>query len=136
MANKLTEKKKIGNLGESVACKFLRNKGFSIVNRNYLKKWGEIDIISRKMDKLHFVEVKTVSRENIKNISHETSEHDEYRAEDNIHPKKLKRISRILQTYLLKNNIEDIDWQFDVIIVYLDIKNKEAKINYIEDIII
>jgi hypothetical protein len=30
----------------------------------------------------------------------------------------------------------ETDWQFDVIVVYLDIKSMEAKINHMEDIII
>ena len=146
-----TEKRKIGDAGENVACRFLVKRGFEIVERNYSKKWGEIDIIAEKDKKLHFIEVKAVTRENLKynlaNVPHET---DNYRPEDNLHHWKLKRLSRVIQTYLLsyKGNREvsyllgqnrqagETDWQFDVITVYLDLKSMEAKVNYMEDIIL
>ncbi|MDE1988327.1 MAG: YraN family protein [Patescibacteria group bacterium] len=138
----------IGKIGEETACKFLMKHGYHIVLKNYWKKWGEIDIITQKDRVIHFVEVKTVSKdletdlnkgfvscETIKCVNHETS--DSYRPEDNIHPWKLKRLSRIIQTYLIENNISESDnWQFDVITVFLDVKNKKAKVCHIKDIIL
>jgi Holliday junction resolvase-like predicted endonuclease len=41
----------------------LKSKASSIKERNYTKKWGEIDIIAIKEDKLYFIEVKSVSCE-------------------------------------------------------------------------
>ena len=123
----------VGRIGEETACMFLMKRGFKIIEKNYWKKWGEIDIIAKNKGKLHFVEVKTVSRENIRDVSRETI--DEYRPEENIHQKKLERLSRTIQTYLLEKDYED-EWQFDVIAVFLDIKNREAKCRYIEDVII
>ncbi|MEX0652147.1 MAG: YraN family protein [Candidatus Paceibacterota bacterium] len=123
----------VGRLGEETACRFLMKQGFSIVQQNYWKKWGEIDIIAKNKGIVHFIEVKTVSRESIRAVSHETL--DEYRPEENIHKKKLERLSRTIQTYLLEKKYEE-EWQFDVIAVFLDIKNREAKCRYIEDIII
>lgn len=123
----------VGRIGEETACMFLMKRGFQIIEQNYWKKWGEIDIIAKNKDMLHFVEVKTVSRENIRDVSRETL--DGYRPEENIHPRKLKRLSRVIQTYLLEKDYED-NWQFDVIAVFLDIKNREAKCKYIKDIII
>ncbi|MBU4223686.1 YraN family protein, partial [Patescibacteria group bacterium] len=40
-----TEKQKIGELGENIACKFLMKHGHEILDRNYRKKWGEIDVV-------------------------------------------------------------------------------------------
>lgn len=141
--DKRTEKRKIGDIGENIACRFLVKRGFEIVEQNYSKKWGEIDIIARKAGKLHFVEVKSVTRENLKNVSPAcpARETDGYRPEDNLHPWKLKRLSRVIQTYLLgyKGNREvshETDWQFDVVVVYLDLKSLQAKVNYLEDIIL
>jgi Holliday junction resolvase-like predicted endonuclease len=57
----ITEKRKTGNLGEDIAAMFLMKHGFGIIERNYLRKWGEIDIVAKKGGVLHFVEVKTVS---------------------------------------------------------------------------
>jgi putative endonuclease len=123
----------VGKIGEKTACMFLMKRGFRIIEQNYWKKWGEIDIIAKNKGKLHFVEVKTVSRENVRDVSRETI--DEYRPEENVHPKKLEKLSRVIQTYLLEKNYED-EWQFDVIAIFLDIKNREAKCTYIEDVII
>ena len=62
MKNFTSNSQKIGQLGEDIACKFLMKHGFSILERNYTKKWGEIDVIAEKGKKLYFVEVKSVSR--------------------------------------------------------------------------
>lgn len=139
-----TPKQIIGNLGEGVACIYLQKHGFKVIQKNYWKKWGEIDIIAKNKDILHFIEVKTVSRENLDilypNVNRETSKSDKqrndyFRAEDNLHPWKLKRLSRAIQSYLLEKNIdEDQDWQLDAVIVYLDTKNRLTKVKYLEDI--
>ena len=123
----------VGKIGEETACKFLVKQGFDIIEQNYWKKWGEIDIIAKNKGILHFIEVKTVSRENIRQVSRETVE--EYRPEENVHPKKLQRLSRVIQTYLLEHSLDD-NWQFDVIAVFLDIKNREAKCRITENIIL
>ena len=129
-----SETQKIGEIGENIAVTFLMKHGFSILDRNYTKKWGEIDIVAEKNKKLYFIEVKSVSRETLENVSYETNN---YKAEDNMHPWKLKRLSRTIQTYLLSKKISDeTEWQVDLLIVYLDLKNKKAKIKLEEDIIL
>ena len=126
-----TEKRKTGDVGEEIACKFLTKHRFEIVERNYLKKWGEIDVIARKSGRHHFIEVKTVIRD--LSVIRETSDH--WRAEDNIHPGKLKRLSRTIQTYLLEKEYEG-DWQFDVITVALDPKSHKAKVLHMKDVVL
>ncbi len=129
-----TQKQKIGKIGEDIACKFLAKRGFIVLERNYWKKCGELDIIVKKDNMLRFVEVKTVSRENLKNILVGS---DSYRPEDNIHKWKLERLSKTIQTYLFEKNIsEDSEWQFDVIVIFLDTKEKTAKVRFLENIII
>lgn len=130
-----SKKQIIGETGEKVADRFLVKQGFSILDRNYTKKWGEIDIVAQKENKLFFIEVKSVSRENLVNVSRETL--DQYKPEDNMHPWKLKRLSRTIQTYLLDKKIgDDIEWQVDLMVVYLDLKNKKAKIKVVSDLIL
>ncbi len=127
-----SEKQKIGEVGENIAVKFLVKHGFAILDRNYTKKWGEIDIVAEKENKIYFVEVKSVSRDN---VTRETS--DNYRAEDNMHPWKLKRLSRTVQTYLLDKKIPDeTEWQVDLLVVYLDLKGKKARVKVESDIIL
>ena len=130
-----SETQKIGEFGENIAIRFLMKHGFSIKERNYTRKWGEIDIIAEKHNKLHFIEVKSVSHETLSYVIHETP--DDYRPEDNMHPWKMKRMARTIQTYFIDKNIEDSrEWQADLLTVYIDIKNKKAIVKTIKDIVL
>ncbi len=132
--SQITEKRKTGNLGEDLACRFLVKRGFTIVDRNYSRKWGELDIVAKNGLKTHFIEVKSVSCEIIGGVSSETKG---YRPEDNLHPWKLQRIGRIIQTYLLDKDVSgETNWQFDVITVYIDKNSLKAKVSILENVII
>jgi len=48
-------------LGENAACEYLKQKGYKILERNFRKGYGEIDIIALDKRVLVFVEVKTRS---------------------------------------------------------------------------
>ena len=61
--DKRTGKQKTGATGESIAEEFLQRKGYKIIEKNYRRKWGEIDIIAEKGNEVRFIEVKAVSRE-------------------------------------------------------------------------
>ena len=125
-------KRSIGDAGEDVACVYLENKGDRVVERNYWKPWGEIDIVTERKGKLVFVEVKSVSCESVQNISHGT-----VRPEENMHEGKLRRLHRAIQTYLLDHKVpEDKGWQIDLACVYLDLERKEAKVDLLENIVL
>lgn len=131
--NRKTEKQNIGNLGEDIATRFLVKHGFRILGRNYLMKVGELDVICEKGGVIHFVEVKTVSRETRHtDVSRET---DEYRPEDNVHEHKLRRIRKTIEMYLVENDIEQ-DWEFDVIAIVLDKTKKTANVRWLKDMTI
>lgn len=49
----------IAVIGEDLACEFLKKKGYKIIERNFRKGYGEIDIVCIKNKTLIFVEVKT-----------------------------------------------------------------------------
>lgn len=118
-----TVKQEIGKLGEDIAVKHLVKHFFEILDRNYRKKWGEIDIVAKKDDILHFIEVKTVS--------YETN------PEENIHFWKRQRMARAIKTYLLEKDVScETEWQVDSIAVFLDFKTRRAKIRMIENIIL
>jgi len=126
---------KTGEIGENIAVKFLMKHGFSILERNYTKKWGEIDIVAEKTNKLYFIEVKSVIQPVLHNVSQETL--DQYKPEDNMHPWKLKRLSRTIQTFLLsKKMAEEKEWQVDLLVIFLSIKDKKARVKVVSDIIL
>ncbi len=59
----MTSKSEIGKLGEDIACRYLVDKHYKVLDKNYRQKWGEIDIITKSPDKtLVFCEVKTMSQ--------------------------------------------------------------------------
>lgn len=117
---------KTGKLGEDLAAKYLINKGFEIIHRNYWKPYGEIDIICEKAGKIHFVEVKSVSYVTNSRVSHEN-----IRPEDNVHGAKLKKLARVIEVYISAFHVKT--WEFDVVLVYIDKENKKADVRMIED---
>ena len=116
--------RKIGNTGEDIASKFLQNKGFLVIGRNYLKKWGELDIIAERDNLVHFFEVKAVTTAL-------------FRPEDNVHGLKAKRLRRVIETYLeeTKRGL-DADFKFHVLCVYMNMKTHRASVKWLEDIIL
>ncbi len=127
-----SETQKTGELGEDLACRFLMKHGYEILERNYTRKWGEIDIVAKKAGKTCFVEVKAKSVANIEEYKKLAGE--SYRPEDNMHPWKLKRLSRTIETYLAGKDV--LEWQFDVAVVLLDLQVKQAKVELIENVIL
>lgn len=126
---------KLGEIGENIASRFLVKQGFIIQERNYTQRWGEIDIITSKENKIYFIEVKSVSRKNLKDVPRETL--DSYRPEDNMHPWKMKRMAKTIQTYMMSNKVpEYMDWQVDLIVIFIDLNNKKTKIKVISDLIL
>ena len=114
----------IGALGEEIASIFFENKGYSVIEKNYRKKWGEIDLITVKDGVIHFVEVKSVG--NIYNTLQ--------MPEENVHEKKLKRLARTIQTYLSEKGEEETEWQLDVVAVFLNIQKKTAEVRMTENV--
>lgn len=136
-----SETQKIGEIGENIAVKFLMKHGFFILDRNYTKKWGEIDIVAEKANKIYFIEVKSVSRETLNTFIpksyNDSDERYQHRPEDNMHPWKMKRLARTIQTYLLSKRIPDEkEWQVDLLVVYLCQKEKRARVKVVSDIIL
>ena len=131
-----TEKQNIGKLGEDLAVKYLEERGYKILERNYRKKWGEIDIIASeninknqflafKSQELVFCEVKTQKEE------------FEWRPEENITRHKKHQLSRIIITYLKENKIPEYqNWRIDVLAIKLDFKTKNAQVEHIQNIIL
>jgi len=116
-------RKEAGKIGEQIAADFLTRKGFTVLARNYRKPWGEIDIIAEKDGCVHFVEVKTLSRETLPDVSREMSD---YRPEEQVHPGKLRKISRTAEMYMNAAR-DNRDYQIDVVGVYLDMKRRRAR---------
>lgn len=113
----MTIKRQVGDFGEEITAEYLEKNGYRILDRNYSKPFGEIDIIAIKDDLIAFVEVKT-----------RKSDAFAYAAEA-VDFYKQQRIRRASQAYLMEKDMSDFLMTFDIAEVYLDTR----KINYIEN---
>lgn len=95
--------RKKGTSGEQIAEKFLIEKGYKILDRNFYFERGEIDIVAEDNGVIVFVEVKSRSSE----------EYGE--PEDSITPNKRKQLRKVAEGYFYEKNISDVEARFDVI---------------------
>lgn len=126
-----SRKRKFGDLGEDIAKKWLEKRRYKILDRNYLKKWGEIDIVAKKGSELFFVEVKTIS---CINLGKDYIDNLAFRPEDNVHPRKLQRLARTVETYLAEKSWQG-EWRISVMAVYLNKEARQAKVRFLESVI-
>lgn len=118
----------LGKFGEDVAVNHLLKKGYRIRARNFwIPLRGELDIIAekkrgwffRKIEKLIFVEVKTISVGGTENF---------FPPENHFTKSKFTRIQRLGMLYLSRHKIPlDIAWQIDLIAVEVDDASRETK---------
>jgi putative endonuclease len=137
-ANKKGRKNEIGAYGEQLAVNYLKNKGFIVLEVNYLKKWGEIDIVARETTGdtaiIRFVEVKTVSYETKAALERAVT-HETWQPEDNVHFKKIQRMNRTIESWLLENQCY-LEWQIDIAAVRIVVADKYASVKYIPNVIL
>jgi putative endonuclease len=108
-----------GKEGEEIAVRFLREKGYGIIQQNYIFGHGEIDIIARDGDMLVFVEVKSRAS-------------DEYGPpEDAVTQRKAGLVRRTAEGYLFTRKLDEIACRFDVIAI--DRKGGRTEIRHLID---
>lgn len=116
---------KIGSIGETIACKYLKKRGYKIIERNHRQKFGEIDIITKAPDgTLVFIEVKTLKKYllNDKLNRAESKDYGYITPEENLTAAKIKKLQRICYLYanahpkLIK---DDRGWRIDLIAIDL-----------------
>ncbi len=107
----MNKRVEIGNIGEKFAARYLADKGYKIIDRNYRSRFGEIDIIATKEKYIVFIEVKT------------RSERAMVSGFEAVGIKKQIRIIKTALLYLGENNV-DLQPRFDVIeIITSEVKN-------------
>ena len=111
----------IGKLGEDLACKYLQNKGYKILERNFEVRQGEIDIIALDKSELVFIEVKTRS-----NLSYG-------KPAEAVNEIKQKHLIKTIEYYIYSRNLENEFIRIDIIEIYLW-KNK-YRVNHIKQVI-
>ena len=119
-----SSKRRFGDAGERIAERYLKEHGYEIVDRNYRKPYGEIDLIVKKNGLLVFVEVKTRDMKHAHNFLPEQS----------VNRLKIQKIQKMCQTYLFeKHYSQNQKWQIDVMAISIDINSMKAKVRHMEN---
>ena len=120
----ITQKRATGNRGEEKAVEYLIAKGYSIIERNFNTRFGEIDIVAKNRGgDIVFVEVKSAKKGG------------DIAPEENITFHKLRKFIRAVEMFLLVRKISpDQKWQMDSISVVFDEQSKEVGLRHIENI--
>ena len=104
----MTQRQRLGRLGEDLARRRLEADGHTILETNYRTRSGEIDIVSLKNGILVFVEVRT--RRGAAYVS----------PKESLTPKKRSRMAACAQEYIEATQSENREWRIDVVAVELD----------------
>lgn len=110
--------KSLGNKGEQIAAKYLKNKHYEIVMCNFRTRYGEIDIIAKDKEVLVFVEVKLRSSRNYG------------RGLEAITSSKVEKIHQVAMEYIQNNYQTEPECRFDVIEI---INSSQMEILHIEN---
>ena len=112
-------KKEEGKYGEDLACKYLAGLDYEIIERNYLIRGGEIDIVARDGETTVIIEVKL-------------RDGDEYgSAIESISPSKLRYLIRTTKIYAHE---KEITGGLRIDLIAIDFINGMPKIEHIENI--
>lgn len=111
---------RLGERGEALAWNFLRKRGYSILERNYRTRFGEMDVVARKDGVLIFLEVKT------------RRDHRFGLPSEAVDWKKRRRLTRVAYTYLQSRGLEDNAARFDILSVTWD-GSREPQFSLLED---
>jgi putative endonuclease len=96
----------LGQHGETLACTFLEQQQYQILERNFRTKFGEIDIIAHKDCEIIFFEVKTRLNKHFGVPS------------EIISSPKLQRLEKCAWYYLRQTQQEHVAWSIKVIEVF------------------
>ena len=106
-----------GKTGETAAAKYLKGKGYKILDRNFRKTYGELDIVAQKDENIAFVEVKTR-----KSVDFGTPA-------EFVTLRKQKKLIKAAYAYIQEHDL-DAEFTFDIVEVYLA-GRKIKEINHI-----
>ena len=115
-------RQQIGLKGEDIAEAFLLEKGYTILEKNFRSKYGEIDIITKDIHK-DFVFVEVKSRTN-KSFGE---------PQDSVDYNKLEKIEKTAEIYLQERfEWEEMSWRIDIVEVYIN--NGRVTVNHVENV--
>jgi len=130
----MQKKSEIGRIGEDIAANALKARGFRIIERNYLKPWGELDVVAIAPDRtLVFVEVKTLRQ----NSGQALPENESFTPEKNLTRAKLVKLQRTAQLFAGHRPElvdEKMGWRIDLAAITLRGDGEKPLIRYYENL--
>jgi putative endonuclease len=114
------DRRQIGRTGEAIACRYLREKGWEIVETNWRTRMGELDVIARYGSQLVIVEVRTTR-----------STRFGYGLES-INARKQQQVRKLGLHYVQAQGWHHLSIRFDVISILLTDGNRPARIDHVE----
>lgn len=113
-----------GLFAEEYARRYLVGRGYKILDSNYSKPWGEVDVVAFKSGVVIFVEVKA-----------NKDSFPGFEPELRVNPEKIKKLIRTARTYLLaKKYPSEQNWQIDIMALTLDRARGVAKVKHYKNI--
>jgi putative endonuclease len=112
----------VGNLGENIAVDYLKKKGYKIVERNFRKKYEEIDIVAVHDSTIVFIEVKTRKSDSYGTPFEGVSQY------------KVNHLVALAQFYKQTHKNLPDDMRIDAVGVILGFDNSIEKIEHLENI--
>ena len=110
----------LGREGEDLAERYLRQLGYTIIERNFHSQHGEIDLIARIDETLIFVEVKNYSYRSFNPPCAAISR------------SKKQSLIHAARTYLYKRGIKGTNCRFDVLTIYRNQSN-QCKVEHFQN---
>ena len=95
----------LGKIGEELACRELRRRGYDVLARRYRTRHGEIDIIARHREAIVFVEVKARRDDRFGGAAAAVT------------ACKQRRVARMATDYLARRGWLDVECRFDVVTI-------------------
>ncbi len=113
----------LGEAGERLACDFLLEKGYELLETNWRCSAGELDLVMRQAGTLVFVEVKTRRGDALGT------------PEEAVTPAKQARLGALALGWLAAHygEGETPEWRIDVVGVHLSPSGKLSRINHVPD---
>ena len=114
------DRAQIGKSAEDVASEFLQQQGLEVLQRNYRRRGGELDIVARKGDVLVIAEVRTRSTESFGGAAASVDGWKQH--------KIIRAATQLLQQ---QRSLAELRVRFDVVVVH-DPGTERARIEWIQ----
>lgn len=135
----------IGRFGEEIAVKYLKQKGYKILERNFRTKLGELDIVCRQRKVIVFVEVKSLAfgnqllavreKNGLVRLGSKPEElFGEFSPETHFTPEKLRKVKNTVFAYLKQKRLLGSDFRVDLIAVELSESGELKNMRHYENI--